>query len=69
MSASAPAAVDTAKTNSRSADEYTQPRSQLSRWLRGFFGLGRENHLMMLGHYQETKNMLVSYSDQPAGLF
>jgi len=24
---------------------------------------------MMLGHYQETKNMLVSYSDQPAGLF
>ena len=32
-------------------------------------GLGRENHLMMLGHYQETKNMLVSYSDQPAGLF
>jgi len=32
-------------------------------------GLGRENHLMMLGHYQETKNMLVSYSDAPAGLF
>ncbi len=32
-------------------------------------GIGRENHLMMLGHYQQTKNLLVSYSEQPAGLF
>ena len=32
-------------------------------------GIGRENHLMMLAHYQETKNLLVSYSEQPAGLF
>ena len=24
-------------------------------------GIGRENHLMMLGHYQQTKNLLVSY--------
>lgn len=32
-------------------------------------GIGRENHLMMLDHYQQTKNMLVSYSDQPMGLF
>ena len=32
-------------------------------------GLGRENHLMMLSHYQETKNMLVSYSEKPTGLF
>ncbi|MUV38234.1 EPTC-inducible aldehyde dehydrogenase [Lentibacillus sp. JNUCC-1] len=32
-------------------------------------GIGRENHLMMLGHYQQTKNLLVSYSDDPAGLF
>lgn len=32
-------------------------------------GLGRENHLMMMSHYQETKNMLVSYSEKPAGLF
>lgn len=32
-------------------------------------GIGRENHLMMLDHYQQTKNMLVSYSDQPVGLF
>lgn len=32
-------------------------------------GIGRENHLMMLEHYQETKNMLVSYSNSPAGLF
>ena len=32
-------------------------------------GIGRETHKMMLGHYQQTKNMLVSYSDGPAGLF
>ncbi|AGF73539.1 acetaldehyde dehydrogenase ExaC [Corynebacterium halotolerans] len=32
-------------------------------------GIGRENHLMMLAHYQQTKNMLVSYSESPAGLF
>lgn len=32
-------------------------------------GIGRENHHMMLGHYQQTKNLLVSYSDGPAGLF
>ncbi|MDY3048813.1 MAG: aldehyde dehydrogenase family protein, partial [Rothia sp. (in: high G+C Gram-positive bacteria)] len=32
-------------------------------------GIGRENHLMMLAHYQQTKNMLVSYSDKPMGLF
>ncbi len=32
-------------------------------------GFGRENHLMMLDHYQQTKNLLVSYSDQPTGLF
>jgi aldehyde dehydrogenase len=24
---------------------------------------------MMLDHYQQTKNVLVSYSDQPLGLF
>lgn len=32
-------------------------------------GIGRENHLMMLSHYQQTKNLLVSYSEGPAGLF
>ena len=32
-------------------------------------GLGRENHLMMMSHYQETKNMLISYSEKPDGLF
>lgn len=32
-------------------------------------GIGRENHHMMLGHYQQTKNLLVSYSNGPAGLF
>ncbi|WP_263253447.1 acetaldehyde dehydrogenase ExaC [Saccharopolyspora rosea] len=32
-------------------------------------GIGRETHKMMLDHYQQTKNMLVSYSDQAMGLF
>ncbi|MCT1804159.1 aldehyde dehydrogenase [Corynebacterium sanguinis] len=32
-------------------------------------GIGRENHLMMMNHYQQTKNLLVSYADQPTGLF
>ncbi|SDJ33706.1 acetaldehyde dehydrogenase ExaC [Salimicrobium halophilum] len=32
-------------------------------------GIGRENHKMMLGHYQQTKNMLVSYSPQKLGFF
>ena len=32
-------------------------------------GIGRENHLMMLGHYQQTKNLLVSYDENETGLF
>ncbi len=32
-------------------------------------GIGRENHGMMLGHYQQTKNMLVSYSPKALGFF
>ena len=32
-------------------------------------GIGRENHLMMLNHYQQTKNMLVSYSTKAMGFF
>lgn len=32
-------------------------------------GIGRENHLMMLSHYQQTKCMLVSYSEQALGFF
>ncbi len=32
-------------------------------------GVGRENHLMMLEHYSQTKNLLVSYSDDPLGFF
>lgn len=32
-------------------------------------GIGRENHLMMLDHYQQTKNMLVSYSPDALGFF
>ena len=32
-------------------------------------GLGRENHKMMLNHYQQTKNLLVSYSEQKLGFF
>lgn len=32
-------------------------------------GVGRENHKMMLDHYQQTKNMLVSYSPDALGFF
>ena len=32
-------------------------------------GIGRENHKMMLDHYQHTKNMLVSYSPKALGFF
>jgi aldehyde dehydrogenase len=32
-------------------------------------GVGRETHKMMLEHYQQTKNMLVSYSASPLGFF
>jgi aldehyde dehydrogenase len=32
-------------------------------------GMGRENHRMMLDHYQQTKNMLVSYSPKKLGFF
>lgn len=32
-------------------------------------GFGRENHKMMLDHYQQTKNMLVSYSPNALGFF
>ena len=32
-------------------------------------GIGRENHRMMLDHYQQTKNLLVSYDPKPLGFF
>ena len=32
-------------------------------------GIGRENHLDMLNHYQQTKNMLVSYGTKALGFF
>jgi aldehyde dehydrogenase len=32
-------------------------------------GIGRENHKMMLDHYQQTKNLLVSYSPNAQGFF
>ena len=32
-------------------------------------GIGRETHKMMLDHYQQTKNLLVSYSTDPLGFF
>ena len=35
----------------------------------GLGGIGRENHRMMLDHYQQTKNMLVSYSPKKLGFF
>lgn len=32
-------------------------------------GIGRETHKMMLDHYQQTKNLLVSYAEQKLGFF
>ncbi|MCH9798819.1 MAG: aldehyde dehydrogenase [Betaproteobacteria bacterium] len=32
-------------------------------------GVGRENHKMMLDHYQQTKNLLVSYNPNKMGFF
>ncbi len=32
-------------------------------------GIGRETHKAMLDHYQQTKNLLVSYSEQKLGFF
>ena len=32
-------------------------------------GIGRETHKMMLDHYQQTKNLLVSYTPKELGFF
>lgn len=32
-------------------------------------GIGRETHKMMLDHYRQTKNMLISYDKSPLGFF
>ena len=32
-------------------------------------GIGRETHRVMLDHYQQTKNILVSYDQKPMGLY
>lgn len=32
-------------------------------------GIGRENHKMMLNHYRQTKNMLISYNKNKLGFF
>ena len=32
-------------------------------------GIGRENHKMMLGHYRQAKNMLISYNKNKLGFF
>jgi aldehyde dehydrogenase len=32
-------------------------------------GIGRENHRMMLANFQQTKNVLVSYDENPRGFF
>ena len=32
-------------------------------------GFGRETHKMILDHYQQTKNLLVSYSPNAMGFF
>lgn len=32
-------------------------------------GIGRETHKMMLDHYRQTKNLLISYDKNPMGFF
>ena len=32
-------------------------------------GVGRETHKMILDHYQQTKNLLISYDINPMGFF
>ena len=32
-------------------------------------GIGRENNKLALDHYQQTKNLLVSYSENPLAFF
>ena len=32
-------------------------------------GFGRETHKMMLNHYRQTKNMLISYDKNKLGFF
>ena len=32
-------------------------------------GIGRETHKMMLNHYRQTKNLYVSYDENPLGFF
>ena len=32
-------------------------------------GIGRENHMMMLDHYTQTKNIFISMSEEPLGLY
>ena len=32
-------------------------------------GIGRENNKLALGHYQQTKNLLVSYYENALGFF
>jgi hypothetical protein len=44
------------------------PGARGVRWLQAA-GIGRENHKMMLDHYQQTKNVLVSYSENKLGFF
>jgi acyl-CoA reductase-like NAD-dependent aldehyde dehydrogenase len=48
-------------TPSRSVSTSTQRHKQS--------GIGRETHKMMLNHYQQTKNLLVSYSAKKLGFF
>ncbi len=32
-------------------------------------GIGRENHKMVLDHYSEVKNIIISLSDKPSGMY
>ena len=70
--------VTTAHANHPRTDSLATPHLRDARPLRdlrtpfggaGQSGIGRETHKMMLDHYQQTKNMLVSYNPNKLGFF
>jgi hypothetical protein len=63
--------VDDAQFSSSGGTERPVRRPPSNRWFGGYkqSGIGRECHKMMLEHYQQTKNMLVSYSPKKPGFF
>ena len=58
------AVVGTVWVNNYRATSFTSPFGGFKE-----SGIGRETHKDMLAHYQQTKNLLVSYSESKLGFF